>query len=37
MTQTNDKFSEIVYITISSTMQPHITQIQQGKPLAANV
>jgi hypothetical protein len=37
MTQTNEKFSEIVYIQILSTMQPHIAQIQQGKPPIANV
>jgi hypothetical protein len=30
MTQANDKFNEIIYIIILSTMQPHITQIQQG-------
>jgi hypothetical protein len=28
MTQTNDKFSEIVYIRISSTIQPHTAQIK---------
>jgi hypothetical protein len=37
MTQTNDKFSETVYIRISSTIQPHTAQIQQGKPPAASV